>query len=97
MAKGRLREHLERVAVVSRNWADDPILPASIRYMSQHLHRLTTGLNESRHPQPFPSSVRNVESLFCSMCRRLKVRPGECDGQSLECCPLLKNDATKVH
>ncbi|OIQ89930.1 hypothetical protein GALL_281770 [mine drainage metagenome] len=97
MTKVGLREHLERVAAVSQNWANDPILPASIRYMSQHLHRLTTGLSRSRHAQPFPTSVRNVESLFCSMCRRLKVRPHECDGQSLECCPLLNKDASKVH
>lgn len=97
MTKAGLREHLERVAVVSGNWADDPVLPASIRYMSRHLHRLTTGLNRSRHPQPFPTTVRNVESLFCSMCRRLKARPEGCDGQSMEHCPLLKGGVAKTH
>lgn len=46
-----------------------------------------------RSKQPLPASVRNVESMFCSMCQRIKAGPCGCDAQSLDYCPVLKTVA----
>lgn len=89
MPKSILWDRLERVAAVSKYWADDAVLPAPVRHMSLHLYRLTRGVSRTR--QPFPATVRNVETLFCSMCRRLKAGPCGCEMQSLDCCPVLQN------
>lgn len=87
MNKNILRDCLERVAVVTRGWADDKTLSASLRHMSLHVHQLATEVG--RRKELCASSVRNVECRFCLMCRRLKAGSGECS-QTLEQCQLLK-------
>ncbi len=82
---------MEHVALVAKGWADDANLPASLRHMSLHLCRLTAGMGRCK--QTFPASLRNVESMFCSMCQRIKAGPCECDAQSLERCPVLQRAA----
>jgi len=88
MNKCLLRECLARVAVITRNWADDKALSASLRHMSLHVHQLATEVG--RRKDFCSSSVKNVESRFCLMCRRVKAGSGECK-QTLEDCQLLKN------
>ncbi|MFZ2268394.1 MAG: hypothetical protein WAV95_12545 [Azonexus sp.] len=87
MNKNILRECLAQVAVVTRGWADDRTLTASLRHMSLHVHQLATEVG--RRKELCSSSVRNVECRFCLMCRRLKAGSGECT-QTLEQCQLLK-------
>jgi len=87
MNKNILRDCLERVAAVTRGWADDKSLTASLRHMSLHVHQLATEVG--RRKELCSSSVRNVECRFCLMCRRLKAGSGECS-QTLEQCQLLK-------
>ena len=91
MAENLAWEILECVAVVAKGWADDANLPAALRHRSLHLSQLTAGMGRCR--QPFPPSLRNVESMFCSMCQRIKAGPCECDAQSLERCPVLQQAA----
>lgn len=87
MNKNILRECLERVAVVTGGWANDRTLTASLRHMSQHVHQLA--VEAGRRRELCSSSVKNVESRFCLMCRRLKAGSGDCT-QTLEYCLLLK-------
>jgi hypothetical protein len=90
MSKG-IAEHLGRVALVSQGWADDRVLPPSLRHMSLHLNRLATTLLKSRHP--FPAAVKDVEALFCLICQRIKAKSEACQTrfQSLDQCPILKD------
>lgn len=93
MNKNILRECLERVAVVTRAWADDKTLSASLRHMSLHVHHLATEV--ARRKEFCSSSVKNVEARFCLMCRRLKAGTGECT-QTLEQCQLLEKAGRPV-
>lgn len=83
-----VRECLERVARVTRGWADDKTLSAPLRHMSRHVHELAVEVG--RRKDLCSTSVRNVESRFCLMCRRVKAGSGECP-QRLEQCQLLKH------
>lgn len=93
MNKCLLRECLARVAVITRNWADDKALSASLRHMSLHVHQLATEVG--RRKDFCSSSVKNVEARFCLMCRRLNAGTGECT-QTLEQCQLLEKAGRPV-
>ncbi|MGE5469482.1 MAG: hypothetical protein ACM3X0_01660 [Bacteroidota bacterium] len=87
MNKRNIRDCLERVAVVSRGWADDPELSASLRHMSLHVHQLASEVG--RRKEICSTSIRNVQARFCLMCRRLKAGSGECRG-AMEHCHVLQ-------
>jgi hypothetical protein len=80
MTKG-IAEHLTRMVLVSKGWADDRKVPPSLRHMSHHLNRLATALLKSKHP--FPAAVKDVEALFCLVCQRIKAKKEACQAQSL--------------
>lgn len=93
MNKSLLREYLARVAVVAKGWADDTTRAAPLRHMSLHVHELAVEIG--RRKDLCSTSVRNVESRFCLMCRRLKAGSGEC-AERLEHCQLLSNSSLSV-
>lgn len=91
-----VRDCLQRVALVTRRWADEPAYSASLRHMSLYVHQLATEVG--RRKVLCSTAVRNVESRFCLMCRRLNAgsQTGDCP-QTLEHCQVLKNaDASIV-
>jgi len=87
MNKSQLRECLGRVTSVTKTWAGDPSLGASLRQMSSHVHWLAS--EAGRRKELCSSSVKNVELRFCQMCRRLKAGSGPC-AETLEQCQLLQ-------
>ena len=91
MTRGLLGQDMERVACVSKVWAGDTNVPASFRHMSDHLYRLAT--EARRMKQPGSASIRNVGSLFCSICHRIKASPCDCKARSFEQCSVLENVA----
>lgn len=93
MNKNILRECLGRVAVVTKAWADDPTLGASLRHMSLHVYRLA--IEAAGRKELCSSSVKNVEVRFCLMCQRLKAGQGACE-RTLEQCQLLEKAGSPV-
>ncbi len=87
MTKG-VADTLKRVALVSQGWADDAVLPSALRHMSLHLNGLTTGLLRNKHFHP--AAIKDVGSLCCLICQRIKVESGECE-RLLAHCSMLKN------
>jgi hypothetical protein len=90
-----MRDCLERVALVTRRWADEPTYSASLRHMSLYVHQLA--IEVGRRKVLCSTAVRNVESRFCLMCQRLKAgsEAGDCP-RSLEHCQLLKNADSSI-
>jgi hypothetical protein len=89
------RDSLERVAQVTRGWADEPAFSAALRHMSLYVHQLATEV--SRRKILCSTAVRNVESRFCLMCRRLKAGSETCDcPPSLLHCQVLKNADSSI-
>ncbi len=87
-AAGDAQQLLEAVVRLSQQWLEQFHLPDAQHEKVARLGVLATDLVKRGD---FSSvAMTTARALLCVNCRRLDAAQGQCHGQSLERCPLLK-------
>lgn len=86
------RELLDRIAQVSKEFANDTLLSAPRQVIFRAIHEIAQEINEdTRH---YGECLGYVESMFCSACRQLRGITCDCRSTGIHRCPLLSQTAS---
>ena len=86
------KELLDRIALVSKGFADDGLVSAPRQIVFRAIHEIAREINEeSRH---YGEYISYVESMFCSACRQLRGITCDCRDAGIHRCKLLMQPAS---
>lgn len=83
-----LEDELQGILRVSRQWLEQFSVDEPQRGNLVHLQHLTEDL--IRAGDLSPTAMTTIRAFLCGSCRRLNAAHGQCAGQSLDQCLLLR-------